>query len=57
MSEIDLFFAKLANQFRESCGSFFTPIFKIYTFLGNSAGSLFFLHLLYCGLKRQEFFR
>lgn len=45
MSEIDLFFAKLANQFRESCGSFFTPIFKVYTFLGNS-GWFFILFAL-----------
>lgn len=28
MSEIDLFFAKLANQFRESCGSFLHPSLK-----------------------------
>lgn len=54
MAEIDLFFAKLANQVRESLGVVLTPLFKVYTFLGNSGWFFILFGLAFVWFKKTR---
>lgn len=54
MAEIDLFFVKLANQVRESLGVVLTPLFKVYTFLGNSGWFFLLFALAFVWFKKTR---